>query len=1211
MALRKEAGEDVAAADYLGRFPGLGDETFVALIYEEFCLREDAGEAPEAAEFLTRYADVADRLRRVFDIHGLLGSAATATFNVATANGAALPDVGQTIGGFRLVEELGRGSFARVFRAEERQLADRPVALKVARGGSREPQTLARLQHTHIVPVHSYRIDPATGLHLLCMPYVGGVTLARLLADPQVASARTGLEVLEAIDRLEPSQAFVANRASAARAALAQRSYARSIAWWGARLAEALQHAHERGVLHRDVKPSNVLVTGDGLAMLLDFNLAWEARIDSQDLEPSAALGGTLAYMAPEHLDALAAGKPGKLDARADLFALGVVLYEAMGSRPFDPPARARTVSEILRESAQSRRDGPPRLRDRHPEVPPEYEAVVHRCLEPDPRDRYSTAAELAADLQAIADDAPLSFAREPVLNRVVRWTRRNRARLAVAVPLLLAAVVIGGVGYLTRQARERLTDDVRGLVYKAMILAGEDRLDEAEAQFDLAARIARRDERADDRRSLNRAREKVRTSGDLEDLRAVAREEARLAREKKSVRAAANDLHERAESLRLRLLGFLGAPGDPSAELREALAPFYVLSRTDWTSRAELHLLEPFREARLRADVEDLLFLWVIALDDLMDRAEPEDLPKLARAADSLCQRGLAIASEPGPWDALRERLAARSQGREAAAWGAPDIPIAENSGRICFLWGVLRAREQHRRAAIAWLERATRLDPGQYWYHYLLAYQYQLRLTPEGDEQALTHYNVAVALRPERPWAWFDRAQLHRSRGAWNRALEDLTTALEWAGPSDTPRIRLTLGVTQQALGDGVAARESYREVLANANGDVPLTRAARLNLARLDADAGAWRAALATYNDLLKSDPDDLAARQGRALIRIRTGDVDGADSDLSELLKNDPPRAAWLALRAEVRLAMGRGKEAERDAARALELRPGPAHQRLWNRVLLAVGRDLDPRLDGPEDLARLPYDGPPLERDLQQAAARLAAMGDSGDLRALLNRAVILAALGDHDAAEAQAGRAVTRWPGSARPLLVRARLRRTAGRLREALADVERGLRIEPDDARFLEIRGLVRTELGDPEAGLDDLDRAAAYGSGRTLYAARARALSAVGRHPAAIEAWTAAALLDPEDPRMFLGRAHEFIHLKQWDQALADLEKAIDWSGDDPLILIPIVRSYARCLPARPNRWPRVLTLVRRAAAAGGGYAAGYLDRRIVGGELWSGPP
>src|SRR4030095_5789982 len=111
--------------------------------------------------------------------------------------------------------------------------------------------------------------------------------------------------------------------------ALGRRTYARAIAWWGARLAEALAHAHERGVLHRDIKPSNVLVTADGLPMLLDFNLAHDPRAEADDAT-EVRLGGTLAYMAPEHLEAMIAGQGDRIDHRSDLYALGKVLVEAL-----------------------------------------------------------------------------------------------------------------------------------------------------------------------------------------------------------------------------------------------------------------------------------------------------------------------------------------------------------------------------------------------------------------------------------------------------------------------------------------------------------------------------------------------------------------------------------------------------------------------------------------------------------------------------------------------------------------------------------------------------------------------------------------------------------------------------------------------------------------------------------------------------------------
>src|SRR5262249_23527508 len=155
----------------------------------------------------------------------------------------------------------------------------------------------------------------------------------------------------------------------------------------------------------------------------------------------------------------------------------------------------------------------------RHPEVPAEFEVVVARCLEADPSQRYQTAAELAADLQAIADDAPLRYAREPLPSRVVRWTRRNRIRLPMAAPLIMLLAVIGGGLAVARREENRLNGEVRDLLSRGMILLNQDHLEQALTQFDLAIRLASRGKGSRAAAPRDRVGESVRLAGGLDDL--------------------------------------------------------------------------------------------------------------------------------------------------------------------------------------------------------------------------------------------------------------------------------------------------------------------------------------------------------------------------------------------------------------------------------------------------------------------------------------------------------------------------------------------------------------------------------------------------------------------------------------------------------------------------------------------------------------------
>ena len=163
------------------------------------------------------------------------------------------------------------------------------------------------------------------------------------------------------------------------------RTYIHAAVWIVSRLAEALQHAHERGVLHRDIKPSNILLAADGQPMLLDFNLA-ETRTTPQ---AAAMLGGTVAYMAPEHLRALAGRDPAlarQVDQRADIYSLGMVLYEMLaGKSPFDQSASYSPLPALIEAMAVERSQTVPSLRKQRADVPWSLESIARKCLAPSP----------------------------------------------------------------------------------------------------------------------------------------------------------------------------------------------------------------------------------------------------------------------------------------------------------------------------------------------------------------------------------------------------------------------------------------------------------------------------------------------------------------------------------------------------------------------------------------------------------------------------------------------------------------------------------------------------------------------------------------------------------------------------------------------------------------------------------------------------------
>jgi Tfp pilus assembly protein PilF len=173
-------------------------------------------------------------------------------------------------------------------------------------------------------------------------------------------------------------------------------------------------------------------------------------------------------------------------------------------------------------------------------------------------------------------------------------------------------------------------------------------------------------------------------------------------------------------------------------------------------------------------------------------------------------------------------------------------------------------------------------------------------------------------------------------------------------------------------------------------------------------------------------------------------------------------------------------------------------------------------------------------------------------------------------------------------PLSSRAYLVRARVLRRQGRDRSAREDVGHALALEPDDPQAWTLLGRLKVESGDPRGGLDDLNRAVRLGAGGPARAARAATLLALGDARRSAYDWTLALSHDPEDSRAFLGRARAFLQLGDWDHARADLEQAAAWNANWSGLGLPIVLTYARCLPARPEQLGRVLSLAHRVWAS-----------------------
>jgi serine/threonine protein kinase/Flp pilus assembly protein TadD len=833
----------------------------------------EAGQPADCETLLARYPDLAAELRNFFaeqdQVHGLAsplrlllqpGQAATPPEQLTRQEGKndsptfAAPT---ELGDFRIVREVSRGGMGIVYEAEQVSLGRR-VALKLLPFAAtldpkqllrfqNEARAAAQLHHTNIVPVYYGGCEK--GIAFYAMQFIDGQSVAGMIAGLR---ARAGGQDSAERNAPEPVREATADAASGrviapsgpaampetARAGIFSTApstknvaYFRLVAQVGIQAAEALDYAHQAGIVHRDVKPANLLVDSRGSLWVTDFGLA-QVQGDAR-LTITGDLVGTLRYMSPEQ----ALAKRVVVDHRTDVYSLGATLYELLTLAPAHSGA---DIQEVLRQIAFEE----PRLPRRvNRAIPTELETIVLKAMQKNAADRFATAQELADDLHRYLRDETIRARRATLVQRLRKWARRHKGVLAAAAVVLVMALLLGGAAGLREvQKRARAEGEAQAALEEATELRQQAKWHEALSAV-RRARGVLAGVWAD--QALRRQVEEP----DRDLQMALLLQEARLCG------AAVKDGHFDFE--------------ETSAAYAEAFAWYGLdVDQLDAGQAAEC-----IRSRTIRLELAAALDTWAFCRKSL--KKDCRHLLAVARVADpDLWRNRLRDALEQNDARALEE-LAASARGDE--------LPPATVVLLAKMAQGTAAAEQ-----AVEVLRRAQRHRPDDFWLNHDLGSCLQA-LRPRRSEEAIRYYSVAVGLRPESPGAHNNLGNALNDKGQLDEAIAEYREAIRLK--KDYAEAHYNLGNAMLAEGRRDAAISCYRQAIGLKK-DFAL---AHNNLGNVLAKQGKLDEAIACYRQAIKIDPKDATAYSNLGNALYEESKLDEAVACYRQAIKINPKHA----------------------------------------------------------------------------------------------------------------------------------------------------------------------------------------------------------------------------------------------------------------------------------------------------------------------------